>query len=74
MRTSRDIYKLPSGVLVAISCDTKPPEGATIYMGYDYINQYWVYKGKRDTRTIEELEKVKLKLKNIADNFPHIKD
>ena len=27
-----------------------------LWNGYDYTNQYWVYEGKRDTRTIAELE------------------
>ena len=29
-----------------------------LYNGYDYENQYWVHKGERDTRTLEELQAV----------------
>ena len=55
MRTSKDVYKLPDGTIVALSQDQAPPEGSVIWNGYDYRNQYWVLDGKRDTRTLEEL-------------------
>lgn len=56
MRTSRDEYKLPNGNIVAISQMEKPPEGSVIWNGYDYVNQFWVYNGKKDVRTLEELK------------------
>jgi len=44
MRISNDIYKITNGKKI-------------LWKGYDYKNQYWVFKGKRDTRTLEELIK-----------------
>lgn len=55
MRTSHDIYKLPDGSTVAIDGMTPPPVGATLWKGYDYDQQFWVWEGKRDTRTLDEL-------------------
>ena len=55
MRTSKDEYKLPDGTIAALSQDQAPPEGAVVWNGYDYRNQYWVREGARDTRTLEEL-------------------
>lgn len=55
MRTSKDIYRLRTGELVAVSPSEQPPHGATLWSGYDYTAQCWVYEGKRDTRTLEEL-------------------
>ena len=57
MRTSQDEYIFVDGTIVSISQDKEPPKGAKIYNGYDYKKQYWVYKGKKDIRTIEELKK-----------------
>lgn len=56
MRTSKDQYKLPSGEIVSISQMERPPQGAVIWNGYDYQNQVWVFQGKKDTRTLEELK------------------
>jgi hypothetical protein len=61
MRTSNDEYKTKEGDIISISQDTIPPEGAIVWNGYDYKNQMWVFEGKKDTRTIEEL---KLSLNN----------
>lgn len=55
MRTSHDIYKLPDGSLVAIDGMTEPPQGSTLWKGYDYDKQEWVFEGKKDTRTLEQL-------------------
>lgn len=55
MRTSTDEYITKDGKIVAVSQDELPPEGSRIWNGYDYKNQYWVFHGERDTRTIEEL-------------------
>lgn len=43
MRTSNDEYKEIDGERV-------------LWNVYDYKNQYWVHEGKRDTRTLEELQ------------------
>ena len=56
MRTSKDIWKLQSGELIALSQNEAPPEGATVYSGYDYQKQQWMYEGKVDTRTLAELK------------------
>lgn len=56
MRTSKDEYILEDGTIVSISQMERPPQGARIYNGYDYEKQYWVFKGERDTRTLEELK------------------
>lgn len=46
MRTSNDEYKLRDGTIISIDQMTEPPQGATIYNGYDYIRQCWVKEGK----------------------------
>jgi len=56
MRTSSDEYILPSGEIIAVNQTTEPPLNAKLYNGYDYVNQYWVFKGQRDTRTLEQLK------------------
>ena len=58
MRTSKDLYCLISGEIVAVSLDEKAPEGATLWQGYDYERQFWVFEGKKDERTLEELRAV----------------
>lgn len=55
-RVSCDQYRLPSGEIVDVSGATRVPEGSTLWNGYDYQNQYWVHEGKRDTRSLEELQ------------------
>ena len=55
MRTSPDLYKLPDGEIVTIDGMTSPPANSTLWIGYDYQNQCWVFEGKLDTRTLEEL-------------------
>lgn len=42
-RVSSDQYKMVDGVRV-------------LWNGYDYEKQFWVFEGKRDTRTLEELQ------------------
>lgn len=42
-RVSNDEYKEVDGVRI-------------LWNGYDYDKQYWVFEGKRDTRTLEELQ------------------
>ena len=67
MRTSNDTYKLLDGSYIEINQSTNPPVGAKIWNGYDYKNQYWVFNGKKDTRTLEE---VRLALNNkIVSNL-----
>ena len=44
MRTSKDIYKTINGKKI-------------LWKGYDYKNQYWVFEGKKDIRTLEEIRK-----------------
>lgn len=55
MRTSKDIWILPNGEKVSIDQMTEPPTGATVYDGYDYEKQCWMYHGEKDTRTIEQI-------------------
>lgn len=57
MRTSCDQYKLSTGELVNVSQMHTPPEGAVIWNGYDYEKQQWIFEGKPDTRTLEQLMK-----------------
>lgn len=54
-RTSKDIYKLKNGKLIAIDQATKPPKDSTLYSGYNYILQKWFFEGKVDTRTLREI-------------------
>lgn len=56
MRTSKDEYILPGGEIVALSQDEQVPENAKIYNGYDYHNQCWMFEGKKDVRTLEQLQ------------------
>jgi len=59
MRTSKDIYKMANGKLLSFDQMTEIPQGATIWSGYDYENQEWVFEGKKDTRTLEELKQAR---------------
>ena len=42
-RVSGDEYRIVNGVRI-------------LWNGYDYVMQCWVFEGKRDTRTLEELQ------------------
>lgn len=60
MRTSCDQYRLPNGIIVnctsaAIEAEIKK-DGGTLWNGFDYKAQQWVYHGQKDTRTLEELQ------------------
>jgi hypothetical protein len=63
MRTSCDQY-MHEGQIINVSPSDEAPEGSTLWNGYDYTKQYWVFEGKRDTRTLEELQAT---LKNGTD-------
>jgi hypothetical protein len=65
MRTSNDQYKLSNDSIISIGQSTQPPKGAVIWNGYDYKNQYWVFEGKKDTRSLEELQEAKGRSKII---------
>lgn len=54
MRTSKDIYKLDNK-LIAVSCAEFPPVGSILWQGYDYEKQMWIFEGKKDERTLEEI-------------------
>lgn len=61
MRTSKDEYISPLGKLIILGQSEQSAEfikenNLKLYNGYDYERQYWVYKGERDTRTLEELK------------------
>ena len=56
MRKSTDTYKLANGELVEIDQMTQQPKGATLWRGFDYERQIWIFNGKEDTRTLEELQ------------------
>jgi hypothetical protein len=58
-RISTDIYKLPSGELITVLPYNQPPKQAVLWFGYNYKGQYWVYKGKRDRRTLGQIMKNK---------------
>lgn len=55
MRTSANQYRLLDGQIVTAHDIAELPSGAKLWNGYDYEQQFWVYKGERDTRTLEEL-------------------
>ncbi len=65
MRKSSDIYKLSNGKLVIINLDTRPPANATLWRGYDYDNQFWVFEGKRDCRSLSEIKKYDTRNNNL---------
>lgn len=62
-----DEYKTKDGKIVAVSQSDAPPEGSRIWNGYDYQNQFWVFHGKRDTRTIAELRQAIYKADKAED-------
>ena len=51
----KDIYKLANGKLMAFGQGVYIPQGAKLWNGYNYKNQCWIYHGKKDTRTLEEI-------------------
>ena len=55
MRTSCDQYKLRNGTIINVLGSQQPPEGSTLWNGFDYSKQEWVFQGKKDIRTLEEL-------------------
>lgn len=55
-RTLNDVYKLANGQLIEVGQNEQAPPLAKLWHGYDYNNQYWVYEGEKDTRTLEELQ------------------
>ena len=61
MRTSKDEWRYPDGSIVALSQDQTPPDGATVWNGYDYRRQMWIHNGKHDTRTLAELQDERVK-------------
>ncbi len=70
MRTSKDEYINPLGQIILLSQSEQSEEfikkqGLKLYNGYDYKNQYWVFNGAKDNRTIEELRAI---LKKEAKN------
>lgn len=67
MRMSKDEYILPNGEIIALSQDKQPPKDAKIYNGFDYKNQCWIFEGKKDNRTIKELEESLMEQKIIND-------
>ena len=74
MRTSKDIYKTKSGELYEVGGGELPPPFSKIYTGYDYQNQCWMFEGKKDTRTLEQLQnsiagEVGQKNENALDKF-----
>ena len=56
MRTSSDIYILPSGTLVSLNQMQTPPSNAKLYQGFNYAKQIWIRNGAEDKRTLEELK------------------
>ena len=59
MRFSIDQWKLKDGSIIIAF---KAPRNAVFWTGYDYKNQYWVFEGKKDTRTIKEIKRSRKKL------------
>lgn len=45
MRKSNDQYKIIDGI-------------KTLWMGYNYELQFWVFEGKKDVRTLEEVQAI----------------
>ena len=64
-RASNDQYKLTSGELVEVAQGKELPTEATLWRGYDYTNQMWVYEGKEDTRTLEVIKEQRETLNNF---------
>lgn len=59
MRFSIDQWKLKDGSIIIAF---KAPKNAVLWRGYDYKNQYWIFEGKKDTRTLEEIKRSRKKL------------
>ena len=45
-RTSPDFWKLKDGSIIPLWQDKRPPKGAILWSGFDYIRQVWLRKGK----------------------------
>ena len=43
-------------MLVSVDQTNEAPEGSQLFTGYNYNTQEWYFKGKPDTRTLEELK------------------
>ncbi len=61
MRTSRDTYKNPLGQFIQLkqsdqSIDFIEKHNLKLWNGFDYQAQKWIFEGKEDTRTLEELQ------------------
>ena len=56
MRLSGQIYKTKENKLIGRGLE-EAQKGETLYIGYNYKDQYWVFKGEKDTRTLEEIKK-----------------
>lgn len=56
MRTSPDIYKLPNNTLIFIDGTMTPPANSKLWSGYDYDRQLWIFKGKAENRTIDQMK------------------
>lgn len=61
-RLSCDQYKLPTGTVVNVPTAEILTEvikdGGILWNGYDYENQEWIFRGKKDVRTLEELQAI----------------
>lgn len=60
-RMSCDQYRTVDGKVVEVSGMDRPPVGAILWNGYDYNKQEWVFEGKKDTRSLEQLQAATLK-------------
>ena len=63
-RTSRDVYINPLGKFIMLrqseqSLEFIKEQGLKLWKGYDYNKQEWVFEGKKDTRTLEELREAR---------------
>lgn len=61
MRTSKDIYVNSLGQFILLGQNEQTREfikkkKLKIWSGFDYDKQEWIFEGKKDTRTLEELK------------------
>lgn len=69
MRTSKDQYKTIDGAIIEVGCNEQPPEGATIWNGYDYQKQCWIFEGQKDERSLEQLQAINESAREQAKQF-----
>ena len=52
MRSSPDFYKTKEGGIIGVWGNVEPPKNSVLIYGYDYQNQKWILRGKREVENL----------------------